>query len=343
MMNRRDALVAGAGFAAGMVLGTGRARAGALSRAWGRLSDNPETFFPWREIARGVHAVVDPETGGNTLLVVGEGESLLADTKFPAIGKALYREAVARGTRLRYAVNTHHHGDHTGGNQAFNAAGVRLLAHKKAEPRILGNMDQYIAGVTGGARMVGGLKRPTQPAVLDEAGELSRQLTHLEATDWAPSELMAGDRQTLKFGGRLAELTHFGLNAHTDNDVVIFLPDVNVLHTGDLVFNNLHPFFDPTGGVSARGWIEALGKARALCDKDTVVLPGHGDVGDVTAIDRAQSYLRSIIDAVQKEIDAGTSREDALTKTWPFMDGLGFEQVRPRAIGAVYDELKGQG
>lgn len=352
MMTRREALRTGAGLGLCVGLATPRAwgrwgRAGVVaspgSGVWGAGATGAgESFFPWKEVGKGVHAVVDPETGGNTLLALGSDGALLIDTKFAAVGKALAREGGAMGVRLRHAVNTHHHADHTGGNWAFNAAGVGLVAHAKAGARVLANWDGYAGQVRGGVRFVGGLERPGQDRVIEEAGALSVALAQMDAGDWVPTNLMSGDRATLEFGGRTAELTHFGRGAHTDNDVVVFLPESNTLHTGDLVFNGLHPFFDPGGGATALGWVETLDAARALCDGKTVVVPGHGPIGDAGVIDAQRDYLRRLIDAVRQEIDAGATREEAAAKSWAFMEGLGFEHVRSRAIGAVYDEMKGE-
>jgi glyoxylase-like metal-dependent hydrolase (beta-lactamase superfamily II) len=343
MMNRREALAAGAGVAAGVILAGPSALARTARPRLFQPENEPEAvpagFFPWKQVAEGVHAIVDPETGGNCILVISKDHALLVDTKYPSVGQALLREAQARSPGLRYVVNTHHHGDHTGGNAAFNAAAIPVVAHPKAEPRILANFEQYVGQIGGGPRFVGGLDRPTQARVLDEAGELTESLRHMDASDFGPTLLMTGDEMTLDLGDRAAELTHFGHNAHTDNDTVVHIKDANLIHTGDLVFNGLHPFFDPTAGVTASGWITVLGRVRALCDKNTVIVPGHGPVGDIAIIDRQADYLKNLIDAVQAEIDAGTTREEAARKSWPFMDGLGFEQIRPRAIGAVYDEL----
>lgn len=345
MMTRRDAITTGLGLAAGLALTTPYAlartrRAGSFP--WAEPDEPAATFFPWTDLGGGVHAVIDPETGGNCLLAVGEGQSLLVDTKFPSIGKALLREAESIGTKLRYAVNTHHHMDHTGGNAAFNAAGVQVVAHPKAEARILANWEQIIGQTAGGPRFVGGLRRPTQETVLNEAGELADNLRHMDETDWGPSMLMTGDEMELTFGNRTARLTHFGRAAHTDNDTVVFLPDANVLHTGDLVFAGLHPYFDPSAKVTARGWIAVLRDLRARCDADTKVVPGHGQrgKGDASLIDDQRVYLERLVEAVQKEIDGDVPHDEAVQKSWDFMDGLGFEQVRPRAISAVYNELK---
>lgn len=340
MMTRRDVILTGAGLAAGLMLPGSRALAGRSRWAM----DDHETFFPWTKVAEGVHAVIDLQTGGNVMLVTGGDEAILVDTKFPSVAQALLREAQHLGPKVRFAVNTHHHGDHTGGNGPLQAAGVPIVAHKNTEARIQGNWDAYSGGITGGARFVGQFRdRPTQSQVLDEAGGLMNNFQHMEADDWMPESVMQGNERTLEFGGRAAELTHFGQAAHTDNDVIVHLKDANVIHTGDLVFNGLHPFFDQSAGVDAKGWIQVLNKVRALCNKDTVVVPGHGPLGDATIIDAQREYVEKLIDSVTADIEAGVSKEEAAAKTYSFMEGLGFEQIRPRAISAVYDQVSADG
>ncbi|MEM9372360.1 MAG: MBL fold metallo-hydrolase [Planctomycetota bacterium] len=339
MMTRRDAILTGAGLAAGLMLPAARARAASPARL---PVDDHETFFPWTRLADGVHAVIDLQTGGNVMLVTGNDEAVIVDTKFPAVAAALLREAQGIGPRVRFAVNTHHHGDHTGGNGVLQAAGVPVIAHKNTEARIPGNWDAYSGGISGGARFVGQFRdRPTQARVLDEAGELMNDFQHMEADDWMPESVMSGDERELAVGGRVAELKHFGRAAHTDNDVIVHLADANVMHTGDLVFNGLHPFFDPSAGVDAEGWIEVLRRVRSRCDDHTTVVPGHGPVGGPDIIDAQRVYIEQLIEAVRKDIDAGVPKDETLGKTFDFMEGLGFEQIRPRAIGAVHDQLSG--
>lgn len=338
MMTRREAMAAGIGIAAGLAAAPARTWAKAAALRPAQPQPAP-TFFPWKQLAQGIHAIVDPQTGGNCLLIAGTDAAALVDTKYPAIARALLRESTALAPPLRHVINTHHHGDHTGGNFAFTAAGIEVIAHKKARPRILAKYEQYAGQIGGGPRFVGTLNRPTQAAVLEEAGTLTEQLRDMDASDWAPSRLMEGDQTTLTVGTRTVQLTHFAQNAHTDNDTVVFVEDANLLHTGDLVFNALHPYFDPSAGVTARGWIQVLAKARALCDDNTTVVPGHGATGNAGIIDAQRDYLQRLVDAVQADIDAGLPKEDIAAKSWDFMNGLGFEQVRPRAINAVYDEL----
>ena len=87
------------------------------------------------------------------------------------------------------------------------------------------------------------------------------------------------------------------------------------------------------------GWLVALGTLYQLCDKDSIIIPGHGEPGDRTIIQNQIDYLTQILIEVQKQIDAGTSKEDTASMEWDFMKGLGFESIRERAINAVYDEL----
>lgn len=349
MITRREAILTGLGAAATAAALPRKAAASALSRCFTDPAETPaETpvaparFFPWTDLGEGVWAVIDPETGGNCLLAIGSDQSLLVDTKYPYLAEALIREAESIGNKLRYAVNTHHHGDHTGGNVVFNTHAIQTVAHPKAEPRILANWQQYIQQTSGGPRAVAALRRPTQQTVLQEAGRLADDLRHLDETDWGPTLLMTGDEMELTFGARTAQLKHFGRNAHTDNDTVIYLPDANILHTGDLVFAGLHPFFDPTAGVTAKGWISVLEDLRKMCNADTRVIPGHGlrHKGDASLIDDQRDYLSRLVDAVQKDLDADIPHDECVQKSWPFMEGLGFEHIRPRAISAVYNELK---
>lgn len=345
MITRREAILTGLGAAATAAALPRKAAASALSRCFTDPAETPAAparFFPWTDLGEGVWAVVDPETGGNCLLAIGSDQSLLVDTKYPYLAEALIREAESIGNKLRYAVNTHHHGDHTGGNVVFNTHAIQTVAHPKAEPRILANWQQYIQQTSGGPRAVAALRRPTQQTVLQEAGRLADDLRHLDETDWGPTLLMTGDEMELTFGARTAQLKHFGRNAHTDNDTVIYLPDANILHTGDLVFSGLHPFFDPTAGVTAKGWISVLEDLRKMCNADTKVIPGHGlrHKGDASLIDDQRDYLSRLVEAVQKDLAADIPHDECVQKSWPFMEGLGFEHIRPRAISAVYNELK---
>ncbi|GJM17883.1 MAG: cyclase [Phycisphaeraceae bacterium] len=303
----------------------------------GGLATRADRILGWEEVRPGIFAAVHARMGGNVLACVGKGGVLVIDTKYPFVGPALRADALALagGGVPVTLINTHHHGDHTGGNVGFAGQGP-IMAHRNAADRIVAQVDRFKEWAANGPAQAGridGANRELQRV----AQELAARADDLAADDWKPSEEL-GDSGPLPFEGVEGEVRHFGAG-HTDNDLVIRFAEANVVHTGDLVFNALHPYFDPDGGVTARGWVRSLRGARELCDEKTVVVPGHGPVGDRSIIDGQIRYLEQLIEAVQGEIDAGVTREQALEKEYPFMVGLGFAQVRGRAIGAVYDEL----
>ncbi len=306
-------------------------------------SDKPDPAYAF-------YALVDQSSGGNSLLLVSRGKALLIDTKFPAYAGALKLDAAAligadtRGDSFNLTlINTHHHPDHTAGNPIIVPAAAAAYAHKNALPRIKAQFNDYVQAAKSGPDQLKGQDTP-EHNLPDELIRLAQQAADAAPT-WTDSTALPkiaidASGNTLTIGEVKLTTHHFG-PGHTDNDLVVHFPDHNLIHTGDLVFNTLHPFFDPAGGATAKGWINALTQTRKLCNETTTLVPGHGLVGDATAIDNQIAYLEALIAAVQAEIDKGTPKDQITEMSWDFMEGLGFEQARARAIGAVYDELKG--
>lgn len=301
------------------------------------------TLLPWDEIAPGFHALINPNTGGNSLAVVSASDVLLIDTKFAYLAGALKQDALSfpltRRAPTLTLINTHHHGDHTGGNALIIPTATNSYAHKNAIPRIKSQLDNYKQTAMAGPSQLKRMGKPFDTADLfnlaTAAGDASSNWTESDITPKTEID----QTQTLTVGSIPLALHHFG-PGHTDNDLVVHFPDHNIIHTGDLVFNNLHPYFDPTGGYSAKGWISVLTKVLEFCDPNTKVIPGHGPAATKTAIESQRTYLQSLIEHVQQELDKGTEKEQIMDMNWDFMQGLGFEAVRPRAISAVYDELQ---
>lgn len=296
--------------------------------------------FEWIELVEGKAWVTgNSSTGGNVLVVVSNGDAMIVDAKFAGISPLLRAEAEERaGAAITTLINTHHHGDHTGGNVAFTAD-TRVIAHAAAALRVSRQTDSYIRQFTNGdadmTRLAGDEKPRNTEVVLQQA---MRRAESDAAKAFMPTQTIDRYPTTIRVGDLRVDLYHFG-PGHTDNDVVVHIPDLNLLHAGDLHFNGLHPYFDPNGGVSAAGWIRSVSQARELCDAKTRVVAGHGPVSDRDGLGRQIHYLESIIENVGKAIGEGRSKEETAQMEWPFMEGLGFEQVRPRAIQAVYDEL----
>lgn len=297
-----------------------------------RLGD----ILAWSPVSGSARAVVHIALGGNALLIVSAGEAMVVDSKFPYLGEALRADAASAAGSVSL-LNTHHHGDHTGGNSAFVGKG-RSYAHPKAIERIGGQIDSYRAGAQAAVAQASENLRGNRRA-LEMAVRVAENAANLSAEGFIPTDAVEGGSR-INVGNLTLDIHHFGAG-HTDNDLVVHLTDENVIHTGDLVFSGLHPFFDAGGGVDANGWVRSLTSALALCDEDTVVVPGHGKVGGREIVERQRDYIERLVEVVGAEIKKGTPRTEAVELAWPFMDGLGFEQAKGRAIGVVYDQLGG--
>jgi cyclase len=217
------------------------------------------------QVADGVYAYVQPGGGwcvNNAGLVVGEEYAVLVDTAATEERTRRLREAVEQVVPggVDFVVNTHFHGDHTFGNGQFTPR-AQVIAHEGTRS------DSAAAGLH---------LRGLWPQV--EWGETPLTL---------PS-LTFRDTLTLHTGGPRAELHQVG-PAHTANDVVVWVPEREVLFTGDVVWSGVTPYV-LMGSVT--GSLRALEELRAL--RPRVVVPGHGPVGGPELLDFTESYLRLI-------------------------------------------------
>lgn len=297
-------------------------------------------ILAWNTIHKaGFHVMADQNTGGNALIMTSGDQTLLIDTKFAHLGGSLFSDAktfaAPQGDFDLTLINTHHHGDHTGGNGMI-VPYATSYAHKNAVKRIKTQLDTFKQAAKSG------------PAQIKRSKGSEDQLKHAIAAanaseswtraDIAPKNRVPDEGMAIKIGDQAVAMHHFG-RGHTDNDLVVHFEEHNIIHTGDLVFAGLHPFFDPSARVTAIGWTKSLKGILELCNDETIVIPGHGPVGNKQTVQTQLDYINSIIEHVQADIDAKVSKEETAKKTWDFMEGLGFEGIRERAINAVYDEL----
>tara|TARA_R110002073_G_scaffold118918_3_gene259040 strand:+ start:148903 stop:149943 length:1041 start_codon:yes stop_codon:yes gene_type:complete len=302
-------------------------------------TQDPTYIYTWDQIKPGFHAFVDPNAGGNSLILTAGSQVLLIDTKFIHLAGALLQDTKTFADNPEdldlTLINTHHHGDHTGGN-ALIVPHATAYAHKNAVKRIKTQLDTYKQSAKSGPAQVRRMKGTDQQLKLAiAAADASDSWTR---ADIAPKNRVPDEGQTITIGKSYVAMHHFG-RGHTDNDLVVHFENENIIHTGDLVFAGLHPFFDPSARVTAVGWTKSLKSILDLCDKDTTVIPGHGPVGNKQTVQTQLDYLNNLIKHVQADIDAGVSKEETAKKSWDFMEGLGFEGIRSRAIEAVHDEL----
>ncbi|MCA9278371.1 MAG: MBL fold metallo-hydrolase [Phycisphaeraceae bacterium] len=317
-----------------------------LSQAAGvrrRYSVRRDAWFEWNEVQPGAFVAIGE--GGNALAINTGAEAVLIDAKNAPFGPVIAREASERaGGPIKLLISTHHHADHTGGNYAFKDA--QKIMFGKALPRIDAQVERYTAQIK--AAIDNGVQKPDDVAdamfvkVSEEIAGLRDRVDALTEKDFRPANALPDfffGANPLPIGDIELKLQQFGAG-HTDNDVVVEIPTLNVIHTGDLVFHGMHPYFDPEGGSNSAEWIKSLENVEKLCDAETVVVPGHGDVSDVSCVKKQIEYMQQLRETVREAVDAGKSKEETQALRPAFFEGLARGQLGVRALGAVYDEMK---
>jgi cyclase len=239
-------------------------------------------------------------TVGNATIVDLGGRVLVVDTFISARAAVGLREAARRltGAEAAWVVNTHFHNDHCGGNEVFATAAAiatektrdLIVARAEALPERIAAAEAELAGMP-----VGDPEADRRRMEFEAEVDLLRRLRYV-----APTATIS-DRLTLFGEKRRAEVISVGA-AHTPSDAVVHLPDDRVLAAGDVVLNATHAW---VGDGDVRSWIGVLPRLRAL-DPATLI-PGHGDVGDASAIDAMDDYMRDLLALAEATVAAGVS------------------------------------
>jgi len=336
-MTRRDFVRFSTLLSAGLV-------AGLPVRGLGRSPVGAETFYNWIEVAPGLHAGMGPVgdnmaiVGGNCLLAVGKEDSLLIDTKQAVLGPSLRREALAIAKSIDHVINTHHHFDHAGGNAAFHTGSTVISAHPKCRERIAASSGQMLAQLDQKIAALSGLDGEAAKAAAADAGAFKASLATIDKEAFVPDESIEGG--TLRLAGRQVEVTHVGAG-HTDNDLILFFPEANVLVAGDLIFNGLHPYFDVSASATSTGWVRSLSRIVGMCDQKTMVVPGHGAMTDIEGVKRQIQYFETLTSAVRKAKEDGKTREEVAAMKLPEHAQLGLKVAEAIVTGGIFDELPG--
>lgn len=274
------------------------------------------------------------KTAGNALLIATEDGPVLVDTMFGSMSDDLLSDVVRLGGRGPTAIiNSHHHPDHTGGNFIFTPK-PRIIAHANLAPRLSNTIETQIKPM-----VVQQARALRARGDVDQAQELLSRAATFRVDDFAPTQTLT-DELKLTIGGVDIEIHHLGA-AHTDNDIIVMVPGHGIVHMGDLLWTGLHAFIDRSSGASAAGWQAALAKADSLLSAGSIVVPGHGTLTDRTALPVQSAYFDQLRDVVSAAIDEGRTRDEIRAMKPDVFRDLGFKQLEPKCLDAMYDELAG--
>ncbi len=323
MITRRDFCLA---------LGAVAAAGSRPPRSWGTLPRR-QAPFDYQEI-RGKGAVILGDGGRVLVMPTGDGPVMI-DAKFFHTADDLYEQVLQHvKTPPALLINTHHHRDHTGGNWKFSPHG-QLIAHKNLAPRLAGNLAQYRRTAQ---QELDQLRQSGADEIrINSAIARLARADRLAVDDFAPDRLCSAELNVSP-GGLELYIRHYG-PGHTDNDVVVFLPKLNILHMGDLLFHELHPFIDKAAGATTVGWQRSVREAMKLCNDETIIIPGHGKVTDRTALPKQIEYFDQLRQIVAKAMAEGKSRDETTTMKPQVFTGRGLDRLQSHALGVVYDEL----
>ncbi len=261
--------------------------------------------------------------GGTIGWLINPAGTVVVDSQFPDTAALCLEQLLKTSgkTEIAALINSHHHGDHTGGNGTFRPKTKQIIGHA--------NVPKYLK------------------AGYDSAMAKRAQVTPPPTTP-APAEPVVPDRtltDALAFdhGDERVSIKHYG-PAHTGGDVVILFEKANVAHMGDLMFNRAHPVIDRANGASIANWTVVLNKVAAELPADTLYIFGHaGPKHEVTGsradLAHHAKYLTALLDYVRTQVKAGKTREQIVASTDVIQ---GFEDYGPlvqRPLGPAYDEV----
>jgi glyoxylase-like metal-dependent hydrolase (beta-lactamase superfamily II) len=214
--------------------------------------------------------------GGNIMIVVSDDETLMVDSQFARLSDKI-KETIATisSNPVTYLINTHHHGDHTGGNENFNGGETTLIA---------------------------------------QANVLKRLTAENKATGYLP-EITLDEEIKLSLPEDDNIMVIHVHNAHTDGDSFIYLVDKNVVHLGDVFFKEAYPYIDLNSGGSIDGYIAAQELILSTINGETKIIPGHGKLGTVEDLKQSINMLKDLRAGISLAISRNQTREHIVADT----------------------------
>ena len=278
--------------------------------AFGRLPLRAQDATPrFEELRRNVGAF--HMRGGTIGWLISDDALVVVDSQYPDPASACLSGLKMRSSRMiDVLVNTHHHGDHTGGNKVLRAATREIVSHAN----------------------VPGLQRRQAR----QRGTVANQ---------AYPDTTFDENWRMDAGDEVVSARYYG-SAHTSGDVVVTFERANIAHLGDLLFNRRDPFVDRPGGASIRGWIKLLPQVINDHDSDTLYIFGHAGArfsvtGAADDLVVQRQYFEAVLEHVERGVAAGHSQEQiASLERLPGMDDHdSTPQSLARVLNVAVEEL----
>ena len=213
--------------------------------------------------------------GGNLGLSVGEDAVFLVDDQFAPLTPKI-EAAIAKITAkpVKFVLNTHWHGDHTGGNENLGKAGALIVAHENVRKRM--SVENFIEFL--------GMKTQPDPRIALPVVTFTTDVTfHLN-----------GDEIFAQHAPR----------AHTDGDAIVHFRKSDVVHMGDIMFNKLYPFIDTSTGGTVEGVIAATDRTLKEVSERTRIIPGHGPLANRADLQAYRDMLVTISGRIRDQLRA---------------------------------------
>lgn len=233
------------------------------------------------EVAPSVHMLVG--AGGNIGVSTGSDGILVIDDQYAPLTEKILAAIKAISDRpVDFIVNTHWHGDHTGGNENMGKAGAVIVAHRNVRARM--STEQF-------SSFFDRTTPPSPPGALPV-------VTFTEDVSF-------------HFNGDELHVFHVE-PAHTDGDSVVHWRSTNVFHMGDLFFNGGYPYIDLGSGGSADGIIAAVNRVLELANDESKIIPGHGELSNKQELTAYRDMMVEVRSRISEHVTAGKSLEQVL-------------------------------
>lgn len=254
--------------------------------------------------------------GGNLGLSVGPDAVFLVDDQYaPLSPKIQVAIAAITPKPVNFVLNTHWHGDHTGGNENFGKSGAYIVAHDNVRKRL--NSDQFIDFMR--AKVA-----PSPKAAL-------------------PVVTFSQD-VTFHINGDEINVFHVP-NAHTDGDGIVHFRKANIIHMGDVFFNGFYPFIDYSSGGTPDGFIAAVERVLKVANDDTRIIPGHGPLAGKADLIAYRDMLVTSIGRIKALVKEGKKLDEvvaakptaALDERWGkgFVPAARYIEMVMKGLGAI--------